>query len=131
MSLFDPPAAAVAPSRPAVARGGPTGEDLKAAGMAAAAESKEGQLGYAREVAFDVARGVLPHADGRTEADGLCTADDVAAVLESEGRPSLGNAAGSLFRCGWTWTGEFVKSVRPQAHVNLLRVWRLDEGARA
>lgn len=101
--------------REPLAKPSPTGEQLKAEGMRRAAESKESQLGYARYLAVDLAR----------DNGGLCHADMVAAALEAEGRPSLGNAAGSLFSGDqWTWTGEFVKSQRPHAHSNLLRLWR-------
>ncbi len=52
-------------------------------------DARADALGYAREVAFDIRRGVLPHADGRFAADGVCTTADVAAELRREGRPPL------------------------------------------
>lgn len=113
------------PLAPAPAPRQTTGEQLKRQGIARAVEAKQDPVAYAREVACDVARGVLPHADGEKRADGLCTADDVAAVLEAEGKPSLGNAAGGLFQSeAWAWTGQYVKSRRTHAHQNLLKLWR-------
>jgi hypothetical protein len=92
------------------------GEERKREGMARAAASKESQLGYARGLAMDLARA----------NEGICDADMVAAALEAEGRPTLGNAAGSLFLTHvWEWTGLRVKSQRPQANANELKVWRL------
>jgi hypothetical protein len=91
-------------------------QTLKVEGMAKAAASKESQLGYARELAFDLAS---------ARPNRCITADEVAAAIEAEGRQPLGNAMGSLFMDGnWEWTGELVKSVRPHAHQNLLRVWK-------
>jgi hypothetical protein len=111
--LVSPPAAALAP-----------GEVLKRQGMERARDAKADAVGYARELAVDIARGVLRKANGEYVADGLCNADDVAAQLEREGKPSLGNAAGVLFQDGnWVFV-EFIKSVRPHAHANLLRQWR-------
>lgn len=93
----------------------PTGEQLKSDGMRRAAESKQSQLSYARYLAIDLAKA----------NSGLCHADMVAAALEAEGKPGLGNAAGSLFAGDqWKWTGEFVKSQRAIAHSNLLRLWK-------
>ena len=92
------------------------GEQRKREGMARAAASKDSQLGYARELAMDLA----------LKNDGICDADMVAAALEAEGRPTLGNAAGSLFLSNvWEWTGLRVKSQRKQANANELKVWRL------
>jgi hypothetical protein len=95
------------------------GEARKRAGMSRAAASKESQLGYARELAMDLARA----------NDGICDADMVAEALEREGRPGLGNAAGSLFLTHvWEFTGLRVKSKRAHAHANELKVWRLIHG---
>lgn len=119
-SLHREPLAKPAPVPPS------TGEELKREGVQRAAASKDSQLGAARCIAYDIATGVLPHADGVLRADRLCNADDVAAVLEAEGRPSLGNAAGSLFaEQVWEFTGARVKSQRAHAHSNELKVWRL------
>jgi len=95
------------------------GERRKREGMAAAAQSKDSQLGYARELAMDLARA----------NDGICDADMVAEALEREGRTGLGNAAGSLFLTHvWEFTGLRVKSKRAHAHANELKVWRLKHG---
>lgn len=110
------------------------GERRKAEGMALAAASKEHLLGRAREFAYDIARGVLPHADGVKSAVGLCNADDVYAAWERDGDrrerqglarvPWIGNAAGSIFvGANWEAVG-LVKSARPHAHANLLRQWK-------
>jgi hypothetical protein len=51
--------------------------------------------------------------------------DDV--ILEMTKRhnvKTLGNAAGSVFAGrDWKWSGEFTKSIRINAHRNLLRLW--------
>jgi hypothetical protein len=92
------------------------GERRKREGMARAAMSKETLLGYARELAVDLAK----------ENGGLCHADLVAEALAKEGREPLGNAAGSLFVGHvWEFTGQRVKSQRAHAHANELKVWRL------
>lgn len=137
LSLFDEPAAApvvCAPTRPAAGES----ERLKREGMALAAESRESLLAHARGLALDVARGILPHADGEYRADGLCHADDVAAAWAADAiererlnlsqLPTLGNAAGSIFageRQVWEPTDKWVKSTRPHAHQNRLLVWKL------
>ncbi len=102
------------------------GERRKRLGMERATWGKERLLGHAREIACDVARGVAPKADGRPVADGLCTADDVAAQFEREGMEWLGKAAGHIFFHdeNWVFTGRMVKSERPHANCNLLRVWK-------
>ncbi len=105
----------LSPQPKAPARAESEGERLKRIGMARAAKSGADLLAVAREFAFDIQR----------ENGGECDADKVAAAMQAEGYPSLGNAAGSIFVCAnWTWTGRFVKSTRSQAHQNLLRVWR-------
>src|SRR5688500_5844460 len=93
-------------------REGEEAERRKAEGMKRAAAPKEHLLAIAREIAFDIQRGVLPHADGQKRADGLVTADDVFyqwqrvnRVRERQGHPAIpwiGNAAGQLFR-GENW----------------------------
>jgi hypothetical protein len=115
-----------------------TGEQLKREGMAAAARSKEHELGVCREVAHDIAHGRLKHADGEKRADLLCNADDVAAwwerrndAFEKQGGkrlPWIGNACGQLFKDGnWESLG-YVKSVRPEAHSNPILQWRWKHG---
>jgi hypothetical protein len=97
------------------------GEALKADGMARAAESRADLLREARELAVNIAC---------SRADRTCTADDVQQALAARGvdKHRLGKAAGSLFvGDGWEFTGRFVKSTRPHAHRNLLRVWKLKE----
>jgi hypothetical protein len=92
------------------------GDKRKREGMQRAASSKPNQLGYARELALDLAR----------SNGGECHADMVAEALAKEGRPSLGNAAGSVFLPSvWEDTGKVFKSERPEAHRNKLVVWRL------
>jgi hypothetical protein len=106
-----------------------TGEQRKREGMERATWGKERLLGHAREIACDVARGVLPRANGRYNSNGICIADDVAAQFEREGLEWIGNAAGQLFQDGnWTWTGQMVKSSRAHAHQNLLREWKWKQG---
>lgn len=141
LSLFDEPVASAGPPvcappkprRPA----GSTGELLKREGMQRAEAAKFDAVAHARGLAYDIARGLLPHADGQYRADGLVTMDDVQAAYQADAieraakgmaaLPSLGNAAGRMFAGNpqaWEWTGEFTKSQRPEAHSNLLRVWR-------
>ena len=110
------------------------GERLKREGMRLAAMKEPDLLGQAREIAFDIQRGMLAHADGAIAANGLCNADDVAYQWQrmnegnkAKGLPQLdwiGNAAGHLFQGGnWECVG-MVKSARPHAHRNLLRQWK-------
>lgn len=114
------------------------GERRKAAGMQRAAETKDSLVAHARGLALAVAQGALPHADGELRADGLCTMDDVRvawiaenADREASGMPpvplELGNAAGSVFalRHMWRFTGQRIKSTRPESHANELKVWQL------
>jgi hypothetical protein len=128
LDLFDTPSPAQSPAIPlAPVRGEASeGERRKREGMERATWGKERLLGHAREIAHDVARGAAPKANGRTVADGLCTADDVAAQFEREGIEWLGNAAGHIFfhDKNWEFTGRMVKSERPHANCNLLRVWK-------
>lgn len=135
----EPLAAPIAKASPAIAAARAEGERRKREGMALAAASNEHLLARAREYAHDIQCGVEPHADGKRAANGLCTADDVAAAWERdndrrerEGLPRvpwIGNAAGHIFqeRDGeerlWEQVG-MVKSCRPHAHRNLLRQWK-------
>lgn len=122
--LFDdlhaePLASPAPPANRTEARADHEGERLKREGMERAAMSKDTLLGYARGLAVDLAR----------ENGGLCHADMVAEALAKEGRPPLGNAAGSLFLGHvWEFTGQRVKSQRAHAHANELKVWRLRHG---
>ena len=86
---------------------------LKEVGQERAANNRPKELEYARSVARQLA-----------QKNGTVTADDVQAVLIKQGI-ELKNAAGSLFKKGFEWTGEFVNSRRVKAHSNLLRRWRL------
>jgi hypothetical protein len=106
-------------------REGEEAERRKQEGMQRATWGKERLLGHAREIALDIARGVLPHADGSvTSGAWTCNADDIAAQFEREGLPWIGNAAGSIFvDRNWEAVG-LVKSCRPHAHKNLLRQWK-------
>lgn len=114
------------------------GERRKAVGIARAVASKESEVGLCREVAHDIAHGKIKHADGRLEADMLCSADDVAAWwerrndhLEREGKPRLpwiGDACGGLFeKHNWQSTG-YIKSKRPGSHANPIIQWRWKHG---
>lgn len=116
LDLFPTPAP---PANRTEARADHEGERLKRIGMDRAAMSKDTLLGYARGLAVDLAR----------ENGGLCHADMVAEALAKEGRPPLGNAAGSLFLGHvWEFTGQRVKSQRAHAHANELKLWRLRHG---
>ena len=93
-------------------------ERAKTHGMQRAADGTREFLGYAREVARELAA---------TRPQGI-TADDVQQALVERGYDihQLGNAAGSLFRGPeWIFTGERRRSVRIHAHANELKVWRL------
>jgi hypothetical protein len=117
LELFSPNREPLAPPvSPKLAEAREEGERLRREGMRRAAINGAGLLGYARELAFDLAR-----ANG-----GECHADMVAAALKAEGYQSLGNAAGSLFAPSmWEDTGKIFKSERPESHRNKLVVWRL------
>ena len=89
------------------------GERLKREGMKLAADKRPDDLLIARDIAKMLCR-----------AYGTVTADQVQERLDK--RIDLGNAAGSIFKGGaFTWTGEYVKSVRRSRHAGLIRVWRL------
>lgn len=116
----------------------PTAQQLKREGMDRAEWGKERLLAHAREIAHDIATGVLPKCDGELRADGLCHADDVAAAWkrENESRiarklpptPWLGNGAGGLFSRlphVWELTPKRFTSRRPESHGNELKVWKL------
>lgn len=129
---------APAPPQPAMPPKASEAERRKADGMARAAETKDSLVAHARGLALAVAKGELPHADGTKRANGLVHMDDVHAAWEVEnagreaiGLPpvphNLGNAAGGVFalRHMWRFTGQRVKSQRPESHSNELKIWQL------
>jgi hypothetical protein len=87
-------------------------------GMALAAAARPALLAEAKSLASRVAR-----------AQGVVTSDDVALAMSEMGLryEDLGNAAGSVFRGDFEWTGEVVTSERPSTHGRVIRVWRLKE----
>lgn len=92
----------------------------KEKGIDTAAENRRTLLKHARAVAEEIAM---------SKPDRTVTADDVAERLDAEGISvhALGNAAGALFQGDrWIWTGRRIKSRRPHAHANELKVWRLN-----
>lgn len=108
------PAPASPPSTPPLAR---SGEQLKREGQERARDAKADAVGYARELAHDIARG---------RADKCCSMLLVNESLAAEGRPGLGNAAGGVFLTTvWIDTGRRVKDTRPHARSNEILVWRL------
>lgn len=144
LSLFDDAPQPAAPPTPTQRPAPPrrrrerTAIELKREGMDRATWGKEEQLGYARELAFDIARGIVAKHDGVRRADGLCHADDVAAAWARENAeraahklepmPWLGNAAGSIFKLAHVWEATNLPpfiSRRPEGHGNKLTVWRL------
>jgi hypothetical protein len=95
----------------------PSGEALKSAGMSAARDAKADAVGYARELALDIAR---------SREDRCCWMYLVNEALAAEGKPGLGNAAGSVFlSSAWEWSGQLAKDPRPHAHANETKIWRL------
>lgn len=114
--LAEPLASPAPPANRTEASADHEGERLKRIGMDRAAMSKDTLLGYARGLAVDLAR----------ENGGLCHADMVAEALAKEGRPPLGDAAGSLWlKHVWEFSGNYHLSERPASHRNRLMVWRL------
>jgi hypothetical protein len=90
--------------------------DAAEVGMQQAADHKESLLKFAKKVACEIGR-----------RQGIVTADDVQRELVEKHKISdraLGNAAGSLFKGPWRFTGQTVKSVRVSSHGRLLRVWQ-------
>jgi hypothetical protein len=93
------------------------GEDLKHAGMAAAAEADGAALIVAREIAERLAT---------ENTNREITADEVQAVLIMRGYQPLGASAGSLFKGKkWEFTGRWQASARTTNHKRQNRVWRL------
>jgi hypothetical protein len=61
---------------------------------------------------------------------GTVTADDVHRYVTTPAGQSE-NWRGGVFNSPWfEWTGEYVHSARPEAHANLIRVYRLTERGR-
>lgn len=106
------------------------GQRRKEAGIKRAVRKHSEQVGIAREMAFDIARGVLPHADGEKRRDWLCNADDVAAAVKAAGMPPLKNEAGGVFRDGNWEAVDITIAKRVISNGNLLRQWRRKESAR-
>jgi hypothetical protein len=97
-----------------------TGEQLKREGQQSAAAKRANELGYARELALDIAQ---------SRPDRTCSMVLVNEALAAEGRPGLGNAAGSVFLTSvWEKTGGEDVDRRPHAHTNKVQVWRLKHG---
>jgi hypothetical protein len=88
----------------------------KEVGMHLAANARPTLLGDAQTIAKRIAL--------RWE---VVTSDDVAAVMMAEGMryEDLGNAAGSVFRSDFAWTGKVTSSIRPSTHKRMIKVWRL------
>jgi hypothetical protein len=88
----------------------------KEVGMHLAADARPTLLGDAQTIAKRIAL--------RWE---VVTSDDVAAVMMAKGMryEDLGNAAGSVFRSDFAWTGRVTSSIRPSTHGRMIKVWRL------
>ena len=93
------------------------GERNRLAGMQRAAEGRDGWLAYARSVAVRIAR-----------EWGCVSSDDLWAAGITPPPNTSSNIFGSVFAgdSRFVFMG-YVKSQRPSAHRNLLRVWRLSE----
>jgi hypothetical protein len=85
-------------------------------GMSLAVQNRELLLTQARLLAHEHAA-----------QHGTVTADDVATLMSAAGMnyADLGNAAGSVFREGFIWTGDVRQSARVSTHRRLVRVWRI------
>ena len=92
-------------------------ENAKQQGMKKAGEHKVDVLALARHVAMEYAK----------SHGGICHADIVGVLLRQQhGIDTLGPAAGSIFKTAeWSWTGDWIKSVRVTNHSRMLRVWQL------
>ena len=88
----------------------------KDAGMTKAADARHQLLTHAQAIARRIADNL-----------GNVTSDDVASVMQQRGLryEDLGNAAGSVFRTDFEWTGKVVASVRVSTHGRMIKVWRL------
>lgn len=89
-------------------------------GMQLAAESRTDVLRIAQWCARQLAR-----------ENGEVTSDDVAMEMSKMNTDYdlLQNAAGSVFRGDFEWTGKVIKSIRVSTHGRVIRVWRLKGGA--
>lgn len=85
-------------------------------GMTAAADARHQLLTHAQAIARRVATDL-----------GNVTSDDVALVMQRRGLQyaDLGNAAGSVFRTDFEWTGKVIPSARVSTHGRMIKVWRL------
>lgn len=94
------------------------GKGRKEDGLAQAALSRQDLLELAHTYAIAIARRY-----------GLVTFDDVFAAMQRDGLhpEELGNAAGSVFRTDFIFTGEWRKSERVSNHARVNRVWRLKD----
>ena len=88
----------------------------KNAGMTKAADARHQLLAAAQDFAHRIA-----------VSKGSVTADDVAFRMAQVGMDyaELGNAAGSVFRGKFKWTGQVVPSERASTHGRAIKVWRL------
>jgi len=96
-----------------------TGEQLKEHGMQLAASNNQELLDKVRVGVEQIAL---------SRDDRTATADDAAnwLVANHYSPHALKNAAGSLFKeKKWEFTGRWIKSQRPWAHCNDIRIWRL------
>ncbi len=90
-----------------------TGLELKEQGIASVSQHSVDWLELAR-----LAAEALCHLLGRVDSDILHAEMD-----EPAPHP---NAWGAVFHDKrFAWTGEYVKSKRPEAHARIIRVWRL------
>ena len=70
----------------------------------------------------DSVRGV---AEAFCRVRGTATTDDIHSVMNAEPPPHP-NCWGALFKDKrFVWTGDWVRSQRPEAHARMIRVWRL------
>jgi hypothetical protein len=85
-------------------------------GMARAAAARPELLAAAQDFAHRIA-----------VSKGSVTADDVAFRMAQVGMDyaELGNAAGSVFRGKFEWTGQVVPSERASTHGRAIKVWRI------
>lgn len=88
----------------------------KESGMAKAAAACPQLLATAKNLAHRIAI-----------SKGSVTSDDVAFRMAQIGMnyAELGNAAGSVFRGQFEWTGQVVPSERASTHGRSIKVWRL------
>ena len=88
----------------------------KDAGMRKAADARGELLIQAQAIARRIA-----------ETWSVVTADDVAMCMNQRGirYEDLGNAAGSVFRSDFEWTGKVTPSIRASTHGRTIKVWRL------